>query len=137
MKKSFSALALARGASVLVMPSIHTVMLYSTEAVAETWVGYCLRFFAECVSSHLYMFLMGFFISVTERKNIIEVGKRSLVLLFSGYLLNGLRTCIPALLGMLPDTFLHHYGATRDHVTPLLFTGDILQFAGLGYLLTA
>ncbi|WP_346239591.1 heparan-alpha-glucosaminide N-acetyltransferase domain-containing protein [Niabella insulamsoli] len=130
-------LALARGSIVFLIAPIHCVMLYSTPTVKAGMLGRFMAFFAEYPGAHLFMFLMGFFISLSKAKPISAILKRSLLLLSAGYLLNAFKFVIPHWLGLLPRSFyVSNHIATDEFVAcRLLLINDILQFAGVAYLI--
>ncbi|HEX7755889.1 MAG TPA: heparan-alpha-glucosaminide N-acetyltransferase domain-containing protein [Niabella sp.] len=127
--------SLARGFVVLVMPAIHTVLLYSTLPVKQGPLGMLLGFLAETSGAPLFMFLMGLFLALGREKTVTYILKRFLILLVAGYLLNSLKFLIPYYLGLIPQQFLTDNGLAIAANTPLqlFLTGDILQFAAIAY----
>lgn len=129
-------LALARGFIVLIMPAVHSVLLYSTPEVKSGPLGITLGFLAEQPGAQLFMLQMGLFIGIGRKKSIQVILKRSIVLFLAGYLLNFLRLVLPYWWGGLPDAFLEYNNIAQNQYTGLylLLAGDILQFAALAYL---
>jgi len=129
-------LALARGFIVLIMPAVHTVLVYSNDSVKSGWIGTILGFLAEQPGAQLFMLQMGLFIGIGRSKTMQQVTRRFMLLLLSGYTLNFLRLVLPYWWGGLPGTFLLHNQIkyTTDVALQLFLVGDILQFAALGYL---
>ncbi|MCD2425911.1 heparan-alpha-glucosaminide N-acetyltransferase domain-containing protein [Niabella pedocola] len=125
--------SLARGFVVLVMPVIHTVLLYSLPAVKQGPVGFVLGFLAETSGAPLFMLLMGLFMALGREKTTGYILKRMLILLFAGYLLNVLKLLLPYYWGWIPQQFLKDNGVTDRVPMHLFFTGDILQFAAIAY----
>lgn len=129
-------LALARGFIVLIMPAVHTVLIYSNNAVKAGWIGTILGFLAEQPGAQLFMLQMGLFIGIGRQKTVGFVLKRFVQLLIAGYLLNFIRLVLPYWCGGIPESFLQHNEIPehKDTAISLLLIGDILQFASLGYL---
>lgn len=125
--------SLARGFVVLVMPAIHTVLLYSLPAVKQGPVGFVLGFLAETSGAPLFMLLMGLFIGLGREKTTGYILKRMLVLLLAGYLLNVFKLLLPYYWGWIPQQFLEDNGVTDRVAMHLFLTGDILQFAAIAY----
>jgi hypothetical protein len=138
MKNTFASIFVARGLTVLMMPAIHIVMMYSRPDVYHSWWAYILQFFAEGPGAQLFMLLMGFFLATGKTKSTRAIFTRSFSLLAAGYTLNFFRTYLPAQLGLFPNDMLHYYvaGAGSFPNLPLLLTGDILQFAAMAYGIT-
>jgi hypothetical protein len=130
-------LSLARGFTVLIMPAVHTVLLYSSKPVKIGILGQVLTFLAEGPGAELFMFLMGVFIVLGQTKSTKEVITRSIFMLTLGYLLNLIRFTIPFYLKIIPDEYLLDNGISIDNHTDwnLLIVNDILQFASIAYLL--
>lgn len=137
MTKRISGIDAAKGLTVLVMPAVHTVMLYSQPVVHRSAIGYFLMFFAEGPGAQLFMFLMGFSVVLAKQKTMGQVTGRAALLFVGGYVLNLLRMVIPAALGILPRELLRNYivyPGMPDAVS-LLLTADILQMAGVSILI--
>ena len=62
-------LDLARGFTVLFMPSVHVVMLYSQPQVQQSLLGDILAFIAEGPGAQLFMLLMGVSFTFSSRIN--------------------------------------------------------------------
>ncbi|WP_018630125.1 heparan-alpha-glucosaminide N-acetyltransferase domain-containing protein [Niabella aurantiaca] len=135
-RKGFS---LARGFVVLVMPAIHTVLLYSMLPVKQGPLGMILGFLAETSGAPLFMLLMGLFLALGREKPFGYIFKRFLMLLAAGYLLNSLKFLVPYGMGWIPLQFLIDNGLPINEKTPawLFLTGDILQFAAIAYVCCA
>lgn len=128
----------ARGFTVLIMPAVHTVMLYGKPSVHSSWLGYILAFLAEGPGAQLFMLLMGFSMMLSTKKTVLQDFKRATSLFLMGYMLNWLRLVLPYQAGILPGRLLMDYGIDPNLSTniplKLLAIGDILQFAGIAYL---
>ncbi|MGJ7030947.1 hypothetical protein [Niabella hirudinis] len=129
-------LALARGFIVLIMPAVHSVLLYSSPDVKSGPIGIMLGFLAEQPGAQFFMLQMGLFIGIGRPKSTKAILKRFLTLFLAGYLLNFLRLVLPYWWGGVPQTFLAYNNIPHDQYTAfyLMLAGDILQFAALAYL---
>jgi hypothetical protein len=126
---------LARGFTVLFMPSIHVLMLYSKPEVQGSAIGEVFRFIAEGPGAQLFMLLMGVFLVRSKRVNTRYVLRRTLLLLLSAYVLNIFKFVTPLMFGWLPKNLLEELQLT-DRSSSILFfisIGDILHFAAISY----
>jgi hypothetical protein len=131
-------LDLARGFTVLCIPVVHSVLLYSQPAVRDTLPGQLLRFIAEGPGAQLFMTYMGISITLSEKLSWRAVLKRSGVFLLAGYGLNLLKFVLPLKLGLLPVAFQTDLGVT-DPCTAgetVFLIGDILHFAAFALPIT-
>jgi uncharacterized membrane protein len=128
---------LARGFTVLCMPMIHVVMLYSTIPVQQSLLGDILGFIAEGPGAQLFMLLMGVSFTFSRRITKQYVFKRTFYLLIAAYLLNFFKFIVPLGLGLLPQNLLTELQLQSDFngVKFFLFIGDILHFAAIAYLI--
>lgn len=131
-------LDLARGFTVLCIPAVHTVLLYSQPTVYQTIFGRLLRFVAEGPGAQLFMVYMGISMTLSTELTWSTVAKKSLLLLAAGYGLNLLKFVIPLKLGMLPTAFQSDLGVLGacDAATRLFLLGDILTFAAMALPIT-
>lgn len=128
---------LVRGFTVLLMPSIHVVMLYSKPEVQYSLLGDVLGFIAEGPGAQLFMLLMGISFTCSKRITKRYVLKRSFQLLIAAYLLNLFKFIIPLGLGLLPQNLLKELQLESEIQAAVFFflMGDILHFAAIAYLL--
>ena len=98
-------LDLARGFTVLCIPAVHSVLLYSQPSVRDTLSGQLLGFIAEGPGAQLFMTYMGISITLSEKLTWKVVFKRSGLFLLAGYGLNLLKFVLPLKLGLLPVAF--------------------------------
>ncbi|MFT4152252.1 heparan-alpha-glucosaminide N-acetyltransferase domain-containing protein [Parafilimonas sp.] len=126
----------ARGFTMLIMPAVHSVMLYSNTQVQQGIMGKVLAFLAEGPGAQLFLLLMGVSINLSRPGTSQQVLSRALSLFGLAYLLNFLKLVMPISLGIMPVTFLYDAGFSADDTGMLhaLFMGDILQTAAIGYL---
>ncbi|MBN8878055.1 MAG: DUF1624 domain-containing protein [Sphingobacteriales bacterium] len=131
-------LDLARGFTVLIMPTIHVVMLYSNPEVQQSLLGNILAFIAEGPGAQLFMLMMGIGIVFSKRNNNRYIIQRALYLLITAYALNAFKFNIPLWLGWLPENLLQELQGTgiQPTATFFLFIGDILHFAAIAFPLT-
>lgn len=128
---------LARGFTVLCMPMIHVVMLYSNPEVQQSLLGDILGFIAEGPGAQLFMLLMGVSFTFSKRISKKYVFQRALYLLVAAYALNFLKFILPLGLGLLPANLLTELDLKNDDsaVVPLILIGDILHFATFAYVI--
>jgi len=123
----------ARGFAALTLPAIHTVLLYSSISVHQSWAGIILSFLAEPVAAPLFMFTMGYSFYISTPKSTGRVLKKVLLFAALGYGLNFFRTWLPFQCGILPAELAQLYNVYPQlprHLS-LILTGDILQFAAI------
>lgn len=126
---------LARGFTVLIMPSIHVVMLYSSPQVQQSWLGDILAFIAEGPGAQLFMLLMGMSFTFSSRISPQYVLQRTFYLWVAAYCLNFLKFIVPLWSGWMPQNLLDelHLQTDARAATFFLFIGDILHFAAIAY----
>jgi hypothetical protein len=130
-------LDLARGFTVLFIPAIHTVMLYSKPEVYNTWFGYPLQFIAEGPGGQLLMLLMGTVFMFREQR-ASDVTRKAVILFGMGILLNFLKYGLPYALNILPPGVIRDLQLSPTRVVAMvqiLCIGDILQFASIALLI--
>jgi uncharacterized membrane protein len=131
-------LDLARGFTVLCIPAVHSILLYSQPSVRDTLPGQLLRFIAEGPGAQLFMTYMGISVTLSRELSWTIILKRSGLLLLAGYGLNFLKFVLPLKLGLLPAAFQTDLGIT-DPCTAgetVFLIGDILHFAALALPIT-
>jgi hypothetical protein len=125
------ALDLARGFTVLIMPSVHVVMLYSQPSVQQSLLGVVLQFLAEGPGAQLFMLIMGATFAFSEKYvSAQKVFKRTIYLILGAYALNVLKFVIPLELDILPAALISDLGSST---LDLFFLGDIFHFAAIVY----
>jgi uncharacterized membrane protein len=130
-------LDLARGFTVLIMPSIHVVMLYSQPSVQQSLLGDILAFIAEGPGAQVFMMIMGISFTFSSRINKRSVLQRAFYLLLAAYALNFLKFVVPLLFDWMPENLLQELHLTDNYsaISFFLFLGDILHFAAIAYLI--
>lgn len=128
-------LDLARGFTVLIMPSVHVVMLYSRPEVQQSLLGDSLAFIAEGPGAQLFMLVMGIGVTFSSYVNKQSVFKRTFYFLFAAYILNFLKFIIPLLFGCMPQNLLQELQLHNDQMAIPFFIllGDILHFTAISY----
>ncbi|HMJ46325.1 MAG TPA: heparan-alpha-glucosaminide N-acetyltransferase domain-containing protein [Ferruginibacter sp.] len=136
MKQRILSLDLARGFTVMFIAPVHTMLLFSRPSVHESWLGWIFRFVSEGPGAQLFMMLMGISFALSGKKESKLVMKRAFQILAVGYLLNLLKFGLPFIFGLLPESLLKYLEVSNDRhgFIQLLFTGDILQLAGISLI---
>lgn len=123
----------ARGFTVLIMPSVHVVMLYSNLEVQQSLLRVILQFLAEGPGAQLFMLIMGVSFTLSKKITGQQVFQRTILLFIGGLALNFFKFVIPLELELLPNQLLRDYPLTE---TQFLLMGDIFHFAAFAYPLT-
>lgn len=129
---------LVRGLSVLLMIPVHAMMIYST---VDTWTNSSLGKFAQLLEKGTPIFLvaMGLSFVFSHRSSMVDILKRGIRILLTGYLLNLLRFVIPMLFfGGLPKEMITGNGLVEGEPYNLVYftlLGDILQLSGMSLIL--
>jgi uncharacterized membrane protein len=139
MSRRVIAIDLGRGASVLIMVLVHSFWMYASE---EAQAGSAFAEFVHIAGRGTAMFLlaMGFSFVLSRRQPPSLAFKRGLTILALGYFMNALKFLVPILLfKTMPESFIAAYGfqspLTTGQLMYLLRTGDILQLAGISFIL--
>lgn len=133
------AIDIARGYTVLLMPMIHTIVVYGNEPVHESLFATVMAFFAEETGAPLFMFLMGFSAGLKTNASFSFFLKRSAVLMVLAFLLNLLKFVPLFLPGQMPQALRLDLGINNEAtaLVDLLLIGDILHLASFSFLLFA
>lgn len=123
----------ARGMALLFMVVIHTMHFYASSSVQTSWYGIAVQFAFGWPSASLFTFMMGVFIIYAKPCALRTRLYRGIQMILLGYMLNVVRATIPTALSL--HFGLVSYEQLEKH-TPMfeLFVGDILQFAGMAYI---
>lgn len=124
---------LARAVPVFFLPFVHTVIECTpVDRIYEPIPFFFNIIIGQPLGAPMFLFAMGACINFSRKHTPAENMRRGLFLFIAGFLLNVLRFLIPYLTG---------YAITQDadkFITPLpyrVFGNDVLQFAGLFFLL--
>ena len=133
--KRIDAFDLARGLAVLFMAAVHALQTYATPATYDSVFGWTLEFLGGPPAAPTFMFLMGAVMAFSQRTSVSAMLRRGVGLLALGYLLNALRGSLPVWIAIQAGTAASELGGA----TPLseFLQVDILQFAGMAYLILA
>jgi uncharacterized membrane protein len=134
--RRIEAFDLARGLAVLFMVAVHALQTYATPEVYDSAFGWALEFLGGPPAAPVFMFLMGAVMAFSRRTGTLAMVRRGLFLLALGYALNGLRGSLPTWIAMQSGWLST---AELEGASPLneLLQIDILQFAGMAYLVLA
>jgi len=137
MQSRNSAVDLARGFIVFIMPATHATLYYSQLSVQEGGWGIFLRCLAEGAGAQVFMFLLGFSFFLGRKKPLKTILKRAISIFCLAYILNFIKFVIPIIMGIIPQELLNYYHISSGFfgVIDLLMVGDIFQFAAISYLL--
>lgn len=133
------AIDIARGYTVLLMPMIHTIVVYGNETVHESLFAAVMSFFAEETGATLFMILMGLSAGLNTHASFLFFLRRSMILMALAFLLNLLKFFPLLLAGQMPQALLMDLGINNEAtaLVDLLLMGDILHLASFSFLLLA
>jgi len=126
---------LARGLAILFMVAVHALQTYATDAVYASGIGVFIEFLGGPPAAPVFMFVMGAALAFSRRASFGPMLRRGLLLLVLGYALNGLRGALPLWVAIQSGVSLAELGGASP-ISELLQV-DILQFAGMAYILLA
>lgn len=139
MTRRVIAIDSGRGASVIIMCIVHSFWMYAS---IETQQSSAVSEFFHIAGRGTAMFLlaMGFSFVLSRRQPPSLAFKRGLAILALGYVMNALKFLVPILVfKTMPENFIEAYGfhspLTVGQLMYLVRTGDILQLAGLSFML--
>lgn len=129
----------ARGIAAFLLVVVHTLWMYGT---VETQFGEPLGRIVHMMGQMTAAFLitMGVSFVLTRHQSMIYGAKRAITILLAGYLLNTLKFVVPiSVFGTMPENFIEAYGwsspLSGGQLWYLFLTGDILQMAGVSFLI--
>lgn len=128
----------ARGLAVVFMIAVHTLEAYTHSYGQATWLGQAIEFLGGMPAAPVFVTLMGFSFAIAKPKPLGHQLKRGVKLIVAGYGLNLMRGSLPLWLAKMSDAaFLQQWPlAVQDEIL-LLMLVDILQFAGIAYIILA
>ncbi len=133
------AIDLIRGTAVFFMIAVHTLWMFgSHQAQVESGFGHWLHILGQGTSA--FLIVMGFSFMVTRDRSLRRAIHRGVITLAIGYLMNALKFLVPIyVFRTMPETFVQaygwHYPLTLGQALYLFGTGDILQMAGVSFIL--
>lgn len=130
-------LDMCRGFTVLFIPIIHCVMLYSKIEVHHSWPGQVLAFIAEWPGGQVFMLMMGMWMAKSNKPLEYHV-QRATLLLGCGYLVNAVKYVLPEELGVLPESFIIKNHFSEERLLLDLYTiGDIMHLSCIAMIIAA
>ncbi|SIS41234.1 Uncharacterized membrane protein [Thalassolituus maritimus] len=129
----------ARGTAALLLVIVHALWMYgSVETQFHAPLGTAIHIVGQMTAA--FLLCMGFSFVITRHSSIGYGIKRALMILAAGYLLNTLKFIVPiSVFGTMPENFIEAYGWSSpldsSQLWYLFRTGDILQFAGIAFLI--
>lgn len=127
--KRIHSLDMARGFTVLLIPVIHSFMIYGNQQAIQSKLGSFLAFIAGWPGAQLFMLHMGIVFSLKQSVTFKTVINRTLFLLLAGYMLNTIKFILLHSIGLLPWQFSADVQVYNK--LGLLLIGDIFHFAAL------
>ncbi|UTA48960.1 DUF1624 domain-containing protein [Simiduia sp. 21SJ11W-1] len=129
-----------RGLAVLLMVLVHTLWMYADHSTqTRSWLGTLVHIIGK--GSAAFLICMGVSLVLARNQSASYRALRGLFILALGFMLNSLKFVLPIAMGVMPHAFIQAYGwqapLTFTQYQYLLFTGDILQLAGVALLLLA
>ena len=128
-----------RGVAALLLVVIHSLWMYgSVETQADSALGTTIHMIGKLTAS--FLICMGLSFVLTRHTSLAYGLKRAVMILLAGYLLNALKFIVPiSVFGTMPENFIEAYGWSSPlnggQLRYLLLTGDILQMAGVSFLI--
>lgn len=129
-------LDIARGLAVIFMIFIHVMIVFANESVYETTYGQAIDVLGGVPAAPVFMFLLGVGVIYSRKTDAKTCVKRGGLLILGGYILNVLRTVLPAVILALQDRTTSEFPFWQS-IYYGLFNVDILQFAGIAFLFFA
>lgn len=131
-KKRFRAFDLARGIAIVTMVTIHSIVFVGSSDLESTAAGYVCNSVISILAAPVFMFVMGILFIYSSRVSFKSQIYRGFSILMIGYILNLFRGTIPIAAGL-------SFGWVDKSENPLIYImeDDILQFAGIAYIIMA
>jgi hypothetical protein len=139
MARRVIAIDLGRGASVIIMCVVHAFWMYASRQAQES-SAVAQFFHIAGRGTAMFLLAMGFSFVLSRRQPPSLAIKRGFAILALGYVMNALKFLVPiSIFKTMPENFIEAYGfhspLTTGQLLYLLRTGDILQLAGLSFIL--
>ncbi|MCT4591487.1 MAG: DUF1624 domain-containing protein [Carboxylicivirga sp.] len=120
-------LDVARALAVFFMVLVHAQMYFLKDVYVESTWGLVIDFMGGVPAAPVFMFLMGVGFLYSKKTSYMQIIKRGLIILASGYLLNLLRDTIPELIDYLST----NETSSLTEAAKGFIDVDILHFAGI------
>lgn len=129
-RSRLASIDLIRGISVFLMIIIHVMDFYGEDSIHQSLFGTALKFAIGWPAASVFVFVMGVFITYSNKQSLSQGLQRALWLFALGYILNFARGTAPLWLSLQLGLVSHE---ALDGFTPLdeFLIVNILQFAGL------
>ena len=128
-----------RGLAVFLMMLVHTLWMYADiPTQSETWLGAVIHFMGKGTAA--FLLFMGISFILSGNQSVKSAVLRGLLILGFAYFMNTLKFIVPIeVFGTMPESFVNAYGwsspLTMGQLTYIVLTGDILQMAGISFIL--
>lgn len=128
-----------RGLAVFLMMLVHTLWMYADiPTQSETWLGAVIHFMGKGTAA--FLLLMGLSFILTKNQSLKSAVMKGLLIIGFAYFMNTLKFIVPLeVFGTMPESFVNAYGwnspLTMGQLTYIVLTGDILQMAGISFIL--
>jgi hypothetical protein len=129
----------ARGFTVLIMPAVHALLLYSPVSIHAAATGKLMGFLAEGPGAPIFMTVMGASFVFSKHNDLPSTFKRAGILLMAAYILNFFKFLIPLAAGWIPTQLLSDFNIPTGTagMWHLLLMGDILHLAAISLFVLA
>lgn len=124
-------LDVAKGLSVIFMIAVHVLLYFANDDVKNTYLGSIVEFFGGIPAAPVFMFLLGVGIVYSGKATPLQLFKRGWALILGGYILNIIREGLPNMIKLEYEPDNYNWLSVFDAT----FTIDILQFAGLAFII--
>lgn len=131
----------ARAIAAFFLVVVHSLWMYGTDDVQfHSPLGHTVHAMGQMTAA--FLLLMGASFILTRHQSLLYGVKRAIFILLAGYVLNIFKFIIPiTVFKTMPESFIHAYGwespLNVEQLRYLLLTGDILQMAGISFLVIA
>lgn len=136
--KRVYAVDLARGLAVLFMVWVHALETYGTKTVIDSGFGFVIDFLGSPPAAPVFMAAMGISFYYSRNTGLKHCAVRGGKIILLGYVLNILRNVGPVFVASIFS--VNTYAALPESMknySEIFFEIDILQFAGLAYMMMA
>lgn len=138
MNQRIKTIDFGRGISVILMILVHTLWIHASQKVqTTTTLGHFIHFVGR--GTPVFLITMGFSFMISRNQTLQSAIRRGCYILGVGFFMNFLKFIIPIWFGFVPQSFIEAYGwqlpLNTRQLSYLIFTGDILQLAGVSLLI--
>ena len=139
MTRRLTEIDFGRGLAVFLMMIVHTLWMYADQTTqTESWLGAVVHFMGKGTAA--FLVFMGMSFVLTKQQSLKTALIRGALILAFAYFMNLLKFVVPIeVFGTMPESFINAYGwqspLTSSQLTYIFLTGDILQMAGIAFIL--